>query len=125
MMVFFCTSFFGLFVLFSCGTFWNYKSSISSKCNKKIIGIELISISHLLFADNTMIFCGANLDHLCNLHCLFLCFEAISGLRINLAKLELVPIGNVNNVEGLANILGCTVSSLPLKYLGLPLGDLF
>jgi hypothetical protein len=70
-------------------------------------------------------FCGANLDHLRNLRCLFLCFEAVLGLRINLAKSELVPIGNVNNVEGLANILGCRVSSLPLKYLGLSLGASF
>ena len=34
----------------------------------------------------------------------------------------LVPLGNVDNVDGLAGILGCGVSSLPLKYLGLPLG---
>jgi hypothetical protein len=39
-----------------------------------------------------------------------------------MVKLELVRIGNVNNVEGLANILGCRVSSLPLKYLGLSVG---
>jgi len=51
----------------------------------------------------------------------FLCFEAASGLRINLAKLEMVPMGIVENVDGLVGILGCRVSSLPLKYLGLPL----
>jgi hypothetical protein len=28
-------------------------------------------------------------------------------------------------VDGLAGILGCGVSSLPLKYLGLPLGACF
>jgi hypothetical protein len=82
-------------------------------------------IFHLLFAGYTLILCGTNLVHLCNLRCLFLCFEAVSGLRINLAKLELVPIGNVNNVEGLANIIGCRVSYLPMKCLGLPLGALF
>jgi hypothetical protein len=42
-----------------------------------------------------------------------------------MVKLELVRIGNINNVEGLANILGCRVSSLPLKYLGLSLGASF
>jgi hypothetical protein len=83
------------------------------------------NISHLLFADDTLIFCGANPDHLHSLHCLFLCFEVVSGLRINLAKSELVPVGNVTNVEGMASILGCRVSSLPMKYLGLPLGALF
>lgn len=34
-------------------------------------------------------------------------------------------MGNVCNVRGLANILGCAISSLPMKYLGLPLGASF
>jgi hypothetical protein len=29
-------------------------------------------------------------------------------------------VGNVNNVDELAGILGCGTSSLPLKHLGLP-----
>jgi hypothetical protein len=62
---------------------------------------------------------------------LFLYFEVISSLKISLAKLEfvcaytkekekeLVHVSNVNNVEGLVRILGCRVSFLPIKYLGL------
>ena len=46
-------------------------------------------------------------------------------MNINLTKLELVPIGNDNNIEGLAHILGCGVFSLPMKYLGLLLGASF
>jgi hypothetical protein len=45
----------------------------------------------------------------------FLCFEAVSGLRINLAKVELVSVCNVMNVEGLAIILGRKVFSMPMK----------
>jgi hypothetical protein len=56
---------------------------------------------------------------------LFLCFEAVSGLKINLAKSILAPVGCVDNVDGLASILDFKVSSLPLKYLGLPLGASF
>ena len=52
-------------------------------------------------------------------------FEATSGLKVNLAKLELVPVGDVSNIEGLAVMLGCKTSSLPIKYLGLPLGAKF
>jgi hypothetical protein len=44
------------------------------------------------------------------------------GLKTDLDKLELVPMGNVDNAAGLAGILGCGVASLPLKYLGLFLG---
>jgi hypothetical protein len=56
---------------------------------------------------------------------LFLFFEVDSGLKINLAKSMLVPVGNVVNMDDLAGILGCGVSSLPLKYLGLLLGAPF
>ena len=38
---------------------------------------------------------------------------------MKLAKLELVPAGNVENVTELAGILGCGVVSPPLKCLGL------
>jgi hypothetical protein len=65
-------------------------------------------------------FSGENPDYL-QLACLFLCFEVVSGLRIDLAKSELVPVGNVINAEGLTSLFGCRVSSLPMKYLGLPL----
>jgi len=86
---------------------------------------EMINISHLLFADDTLDFCGANPDHLLYLRMLLLSFEAVSGLKINLDKSVLVPVGHVNNMDDLAGILGCAVSSLPLKYLGLPLGAPF
>lgn len=78
--------------------------------------------SHLLFVDDTLIFCHVNADHLCHLCCLFLCFEVASGLKVDLDKSELVLVENVDHVEGLVDILGCGVSSLPVKYLGLPLG---
>ena len=42
--------------------------------------------------------------------------------NINLLQSELVPIGNMPNMEELVEILGCQQSSLPLKYLGLLLG---
>ena len=43
------------------------------------------------------------------------CFEAVLGVRINLDKFLLVVIGDMDDVDGLANILGCRVSSLPKK----------
>ena len=54
-----------------------------------------------------------------------LCFEAVSGLKISLGKLELVLVGSVPEVEDLAHILRCRVSNLPMKYLGLLLGAKF
>ena len=53
------------------------------------------------------------------------CFEAVTGLGVNMAKSELVPVGEVSNVTQLADILCCRIGVLPLMYLGLPLGVSF
>jgi hypothetical protein len=42
-------------------------------------------------------------------------------LNDNLAKLKLVLVGDVADVDGLVGNMGCGVSPLHLKYLGLPL----
>ena len=86
---------------------------------------NFLSISHLLFADDTLILCGADSDQLWHLKGVFVWFQAASGLKINLSKSELVPVGNVPDVEGLAAVLGCKVAELPIIYLGLPLGSSF
>jgi hypothetical protein len=82
-------------------------------------------VSHLLFADDTLIFCEADPAHLFHLQSILIWFEATSGLRINLGKSELVQVGEVPCLEELADILGCKTSKLPMKYWGLPLGAKF
>ena len=57
-------------------------------------GGELV-ISHLLYADDTLIFCEANKDQLKYLSWIVMWFEALSGLKINLNKSEIIPIGPV------------------------------
>ena len=42
-----------------------------------------------------------------------------------MGKSEMVPVGEVPNMEELVSILGCNQVSLPMKYLGLPLGEKF
>jgi hypothetical protein len=59
------------------------------------------------------------------LDALLVCFEAVSGLKVNLAKSVLVPVGSLEDVDQLASRLGCGTTDLPLKYLGLPLGASF
>ncbi|KAJ9701371.1 hypothetical protein PVL29_006637 [Vitis rotundifolia] len=79
-------------------------------------------VTHLLFADDTIIFCEAKKEQVTNLSWILAWFEASSGLRINLAKSALIPVGEVVEVEELSVELGCKVGSLPTVYLGLPLG---
>jgi len=47
------------------------------------------------------------------------------GLRVNLAKSSLLPAGEVDNIQLLAGVLGCSIGSFPSTYLGLPLGVRF
>ena len=83
---------------------------------------EDLVISHLLYADDTLIFFQANIEQLKYLSWILMWFEALSGLKINLNKSEIIPIGTVDNVEELASELGWKVGSFPTPYLGLPLG---
>ncbi|XP_057982289.1 uncharacterized protein LOC131167502 [Malania oleifera] len=43
-------------------------------------------VSHLLFADDTLIFCDPDLDHILFLRVILMWFEAVSGLKINWAS---------------------------------------
>ena len=83
-------------------------------------GGELI-ISHLLYADDTVLLCDVKPEQLMYLGWILMWFEALSGLRINQSKSEIIPVGRVSNAETLAIELGCGVGSLPTTYLGLPL----
>ena len=82
-------------------------------------------VSHLLFADNTLLFCDADLDQNLILRMVLIWFEATSGLKINLGKSKLVPVGAVHNIELLVNVLSCKQGTLAIKYLGLPMGAKF
>ena len=83
---------------------------------------ERLVLTHLLYADDTLIFCGAYQNRHVYLRWLLMWFEAISGLRINLSKIEIIHVGKVDDAEALAIELGRKVGSLPTSYLGLLLG---
>ena len=79
-------------------------------------------VSHLLFADDTILFCDANEEQILHIRLLLLSFQVVIGLKVNVHKSEMVPIGKVVDVHVLAEILGCRVGTLPMSYLGMPLG---
>ena len=82
----------------------------------------IANISHLLFADDTIVFSEAKKEHLTYLSWILCWFEAVSGLRINLAKSEIIPVGEVEEIVEMVVEFGCKVGQLPSAYLGLPLG---
>ena len=82
-------------------------------------------ISHILFADDTILFCDASREQMISIRLVLTCFQAFTGLKVNVGKSEIVPIGEVSNIQTLANILQCRVGSLPMIYFGMPLGTLY
>ena len=84
-----------------------------------------VTIIHLLFVDDTLIFFKDSVDQLSFLGWTLAWFEALLGLRINLVKFVIILIGNVESGDQLATELGCRLGSLLSDYLGLPLGSKF
>ncbi|XP_057760293.1 uncharacterized protein LOC130980651 [Arachis stenosperma] len=56
-----------------------------------LVGKDNIELSHLQFADNTILFCSPEEETICNYKRLLQCFEMMSGLSINFDKSSLIP----------------------------------
>ena len=81
-----------------------------------------LNISHYLqYADDTLVFCGAEKEQLKHLRVIFILFEAISRLHINWGKSFVYSVNEVPDINSLASILGDKVGELPITYLGMPL----
>ena len=87
----------------------------------KVAGNSM-EITHLQYADDTLIFCGAEEEQLLILRLILVYFEAISGLHISWNKSHLYPINVVPDMEHLSQTLGGVIGTLPSVYLGMPLG---
>ena len=68
-------------------------------------------VSHLLFVDDTLIFCDVNPNQLITLREILTRFEKVSSLKTNLGKSKLVLVGEVHNLDVLVGLLGCRHSS--------------
>ena len=79
----------------------------------------------MLFADDTLVFYEVSQDQMTYLSWLLMWLKVGSGLRINLDKIELIPVGRVENIDALALELGCKVGGLPSRHLGLLSGATF
>lgn len=87
------------------------------------VGREQISVSHLQFVDDTILFLSPDLDMFRNVLSILKVFELISGLKINLSKSCISGINlNPPTFHSLVSLAGCDLKELPISYLGLSLG---
>ena len=88
-----------------------------------VFGSRDVHISHLQFADDTILFLQPNVEYLVNARRILRCFELASGLRINFHKSCVVKVGKEkDNEENWALKFRCLKANLPISYLGLTLG---
>ena len=78
-------------------------------------------VSHILYADDLMIFAEASPTSARGIRSLLEDFSWLSGLQVNDAKSHVFFGGTPINHHALQSILCMTAGSLPVSYLGLPL----
>ena len=69
-----------------------------------------------------LFFCDAVPEQVMHIQKVLSCFEAVTGLKVNLSKSEMVLVGVVDSMPFLANLLCCRIGTLSMLYLGMPLG---
>jgi len=81
-------------------------------------------ITHLQYADDTILFLENTKENVARVKFLLFCFEEMFGLRINYNKSEAFGLGMEQQEQlELAQFLNCKVGVLPLKYLGIPVSN--
>ncbi|KAJ9564278.1 hypothetical protein OSB04_000244 [Centaurea solstitialis] len=83
----------------------------------------LDDVSIFQFADDAIFVGEWSYRNAKNLLCVLKCFEACSGLKINLSKSSLSGVlVTKEEVKNMARRLNCKEETFPFKYLGLPVG---
>jgi len=88
---------------------------------------NIVPRKYLTFYSQTihLIMYDADRNQIPNLGHILLCLEVISSLKVNIQKSKLVAVEEVPQKEELVDILNCSISPLPLKYLVVSLGASF
>ncbi|PKU87427.1 Putative ribonuclease H protein [Dendrobium catenatum] len=86
-------------------------------------GISLgnLAITHLLYADDLLVFSKANLEEADHLKSILQRFADSAGLNINPAKSSILFSKNCQLSQAISDLLNIPLTDSPLKYLGLPI----
>lgn len=99
------------------------EANIQGKFEGVHIGHDAYNLTHLQFADDTLLFINGDDNSIHSIKRILIIFQLLSGLKINFHKSELYALNYAQHQkEKWAHTLGCNLGSWPLKYLGVPLG---
>ncbi|XP_028055291.1 uncharacterized protein LOC114259471 [Camellia sinensis] len=118
----------GFFVAYDEGLwFWGWICQLDQGSLGLVKGITLRdgdeAITHLQFADDTIIFCEAERRELLTIKRILRGFEIMSGLKVNFHKSSVCGVGVTDmEVSEFADLLHCRRQKLPFTYLRLLLG---
>ncbi|GAU41823.1 hypothetical protein TSUD_299890 [Trifolium subterraneum] len=85
--------------------------------------LDPVSVSHLQFADDTLLLGVESWANVRALHAVLMLFETMSGLKVNFHKSMLVGVNIPESLLGeAASALCCKGGKIPFLYLGLPIG---
>lgn len=81
-----------------------------------------VNLSHLLFADDLLVFCKADKGSMSCIKRAIEDFGLWSGLSMNLDKSD-IYFGGISDIEGmnLAGLMGIRIGKFPFRYLGIPI----
>lgn len=57
-----------------------------------------MTVSHLLYVDDTLLFCGADISQVIKLNLILHIFEVVSGLHTNMSESTIYPVNSVQTV---------------------------
>lgn len=79
-----------------------------------------MTISHLAYADDLLIFLQGTQRNLRRFHAFLTTYETASGQKVNFGKSSFIPSSNITarQCQNIKGILGMRQTSLPFRYLG-------
>ncbi|XP_020266263.1 uncharacterized protein LOC109841729 [Asparagus officinalis] len=103
--------------------FWSISMELATISGKiqNIKKNQNLQVSHILFADDMLVFCRANRKSFEGINNLLESLTLNTGLGINKSKSKIFFSKGCRNKDILSSVIGISSGSLPVKYLGLPL----
>ena len=76
---------------------WMSKSvegvGLNSSCKANARVADGVCVSHILFADDTFLFCDADVEQIFHIQMLLLCFQVVTSLKVNVCNSEMAQLG--------------------------------